>query len=793
MALTSEENNALSRLDQQKRATVKSASFDIQSSVFFKNNWDTLLIAAPNCLELLGTCMIAASTKLTQTTTLTPPQNGFKYLKGYLSSNLVEVGNQGSLAFGVARDGMVRIHESAAGIPVTIRDLVQTLNQPRPPVGLVEVHLRRLGQCADDCHNQAKAMNDAFLHWLNYVAELHEACQEQSAIATEDLADNDLKAQVAAESEKHKVDYEERAKAAFDMLKQQMEGTKAQYDKAVKDYPSGVGLMGLQMMEAVSSFGETIGHSINLAVNTAVAYVTPHSKAMKLVKALFHKNEPQKVENGSPPVEATARSSHVKNMRGKMNAVNAFLAPIHMKQLQFDLNDPALAIVPAVRTHILALKDIIDGPDGTVDWDCIVKGTNNSEKQGAHAKTHEFLLSDQKFPPSENGLVSEAISHILQDASALSDELKAQGEGSTDLKWKKPSEDDPKVRVDFYWYSASSHSLPEVVAWKERIGKCVTAVEQLYSASKSNPGIPPSGMPSFLLSTQSIRERLASVEHKSGIATRVIQSATAKLEMTQKAYMSTLETYRKANDSVSQAQENLIRIRAEMEKLKASGITLTDVRRVLLDCIRFLIDVKEKIRILVQFFSTLSALVDAACDHQVKPFKESVKSYMNDANGRDALNQEFQIIFRFVVTISAYFGLFRDVASMYLEVDTRYIMPGVKLVDQLGILDSGDDVGAEARLERKKEELSRHAREAESGIHAIVKKKQDEIKSTLEDRINDIANEIAMFPVHMQPDSATQRAIEDGASCVQKVTEAQATAGLGTQSVATPSTDDLMG
>ena len=83
--MLSEQDQAALRVLQKSTlhtSTVKRASDDIKSSVFYKNNWDTLLMTAPNCLELLGNCHLVASTPLAQQTTLTAPINGFKYLKG---------------------------------------------------------------------------------------------------------------------------------------------------------------------------------------------------------------------------------------------------------------------------------------------------------------------------------------------------------------------------------------------------------------------------------------------------------------------------------------------------------------------------------------------------------------------------------------------------------------------------------------------------------------------------------------------------------------------------------------
>ena len=46
---------------------------------------------------------------------------------------------------------------------------------------------------------------------------------------------------------------------------------------------------------------------------------------------------------------------------------------------------------------------------------------------------------------------------------------------------------------------------------------------------------------------------------------------------------------------------------------------------------------------MAKFFGTLSALVDSAVTYQVKPFQDTVKSYISDAQGHDALSPSFQV------------------------------------------------------------------------------------------------------------------------------------------------------
>lgn len=64
-----------------------------------------------------------------------------------------------------------------------------------------------------------------------------------------------------------------------------------------------------------------------------------------------------------------------------------------------------------------------------------------------------------------------------------------------------------------------------------------------------------------------------------------------------------------------------------------------DVRRVLRDCISYLIQLKDNVRKLTIFFSTLSMLVGSAVEKQVIPFIQLTKEVGDDRTQGNLVNQ----------------------------------------------------------------------------------------------------------------------------------------------------------
>jgi hypothetical protein len=74
-----------------------------------------------------------------------------------------------------------------------------------------------------------------------------------------------------------------------------------------------------------------------------------------------------------------------------------------------------------------------------------------------------------------------------------------------------------------------------------------------------------------------------------------------------------------------------------------------------------------------------------------------------------------------VLQILSNFSLYRDIATMYLDVDTKVIMPGLIIVDRLALPNMDPKVSDKAFFEKQRQTLSDYNTQAEETVHAVVK------------------------------------------------------------------------
>ena len=123
MALTQSTQDALAVIahdEETRKVNVTDITTDMKNSEFFRQNWDSLLIAAPNCLEIIGNINLVAATPWAEAT---PLKGDFKYLKNvtYLRGGLACISNQASRSFGIAHTRMYKIQLGAGSVSEQVR------------------------------------------------------------------------------------------------------------------------------------------------------------------------------------------------------------------------------------------------------------------------------------------------------------------------------------------------------------------------------------------------------------------------------------------------------------------------------------------------------------------------------------------------------------------------------------------------------------------------------------------------------------------------------------------------
>jgi len=83
MSLTGPQQGTLAVLapEEKSRAqSIKNVMADFKTSEFALGNWNELLCAVPNCLELMAICPTVAALPKAQSTPVPAPKNGLAFL-----------------------------------------------------------------------------------------------------------------------------------------------------------------------------------------------------------------------------------------------------------------------------------------------------------------------------------------------------------------------------------------------------------------------------------------------------------------------------------------------------------------------------------------------------------------------------------------------------------------------------------------------------------------------------------------------------------------------------------------
>ncbi|KAE8341867.1 hypothetical protein BDV24DRAFT_163091 [Aspergillus arachidicola] len=766
---------ALQKADKERNTTAVSIARDIKCSLFFQENWDVLLCAAPYAIEILGGLNAVSATKFAEEVKIAQPKSGFRYLTSqeagmnYLQGALGDLSNKSQTTFSIARSGMFAIDLESVR-------LIQTLGNLEASMQEVYIELQTVSKGAEKCKDHAGKIHDSATEFKNMAEELYVACRTQGA-EVEARRQDALTAKELAEQEKtYWEKREEETKAQMEEMKTRLDNAHDMYKEALTKMPTGMDLVGQQVLLGLA---DTAGRCLEIYVagktnpvgasagllneikkdNNAQAKAikktessaagkpkqqeTPEASILSKLKAQFPRRaSPNKESQGEVPKADTSNNSTGKSVKTSFG--NWDLSG------KFDATDPALQVVSGVKTAIESIKSVIVGSPNGVNWEAVKppKETKDGTVSSIILYSHSLTRLAKDFRPKKDGLASQLVEAVIKEGEQLCTEL--------DEELKKTK-------------TMGADELPDKTSeaykdWDARISRLALIATTLDQAAKSQPGSVPSVGTSLFTSPG---DSAASIEQKANIAEQTVRLATAKLSSTQAVYQTTLKTYTDATKETARVQEQLSVSIRQLESLHAKELTLDNIKKVLIRCIAFLEELKTQIDKLVQFFYRIAVFIQICIDHQVVPFEKRITQY-GDQGNKAAFYTRFarEIIFKSALTILANFSLFQDIAKMYMDVDRKAIVPGLKLVDDVGSLrdssGSSDDI-----FEQRKQRLKEYRLKAEQDVKDVVQKKQKSIIDTLEARVKSLAGLLEQLPEIYLPAPQAKEALEGGAALAE--------------------------
>ncbi|KAF4949191.1 hypothetical protein FGADI_9048 [Fusarium gaditjirri] len=733
--------------DQAKRELAPNVSSQVinemKSSLIFQISWEQLLQAAPTAISSMGACLIASSSPKALVQLSPPKDKGFQYLR-YTSvqANLVECGNLGRMAFLEAEDKMGIIQLTSQVINGKINDIIPTIADPPSAKKMLRPQLQTISRGAQTCLDASIAMDKRFTDWLLYVCEMHAACVQQENTTRDALLSNEIC--LAAESTR--LDYQktavEEAKNAQELLGKQVKTASEAFKKASDEFPTGWDLMGQQI---VSDLASAVTSALNAAIPALLNNLNPMARVSagaNIVGGFIHPDKKDDNSNNSAGGGAVANGAQPPS-------------PVPSKA-----TDPGYAEIQKISTFLSTLQVIVAGQkDGDINWEMAKSG--DSSKGGAKtaikfvvtmlddAKQRFAQLATQEEP-------SQTVVQILDVSLQVAKDIQTIVDKSSNMSTSYPAKDSSEVKK-----------------WQADFAAQYSRANTLLATAKSIPGTAANGIP-LMGNSADPAQQTAQISAKSAEAQAKLEAAKNRLATTTQMLTTAQENYVKTTDMLLQQQNKLADIQATLTNLTASNMTLAEIKRILIECIKLIIDLKDQITSLVRFFRAIGAIVDTCVKYHVEPFLDTIKAITADG---DDPNKDYRVgdytltdlqrsqVYSAAVTLRSYFGVFGDIAKMWVTLSKENVLPGLMMCDELAVTADEKDPGAMAAKSKK---LSQWSREASGRVKTISGDKQREIMDGMQSRIDDVAQTTQAITA---PAASTLKAIEAGTNVTKDVAQ----------------------
>ncbi|MCJ1403032.1 hypothetical protein MMC11_006254 [Xylographa trunciseda] len=673
---------------------------DVSDSLILQQNWGDLLSAAPLSLSLLGACQIAASSPKAASVILEPPQGGFKYLKyKTLQANLTQLGNFGRSSFLEAERRMDKLMMHAKymfGSRGVANEIISLLCDEEAAKKGLHVQMLTLKKGADDCAKDAKAIEMKFEQWLEMAYELEETAEDNAGDYAGKEKETDILKEIEAiklnEAEKIK---NEREKIVGNMQKV-LDTTEEAFKQASKNIPTGWNGLALHI---VKGYNETIMSGMNGC-----------TQALKSVFGVVAETGRESAGTQKPPVHP-------------------------------DANDPAFHRAGELCVILSTLVQILTGgEDGGLDLDTIMnfKQTSDSQPTGlTFCRTSLKLMMDQTgLNPTTwhlAGAPSKTLQNVIRESLRIIGNVSSAVERFRNLKAKEIDQHQIKE-----WQSRASKAYEQALALKAR--------GAMMPGSGSGGGVPfldPDMLPKPTKSDSS--------------ASAFLSDAVNNLKISQSALKAAGDNYSTSTDKFLESTAKFHDIQNQLDKLNAQKATFVgalspppgEIRGVLRASIRALSDLKAQISAILQFFQGVSAMVEFVVENPCKRLLDTLHSGIEGEGhqiaGISYTEFQKQTLLTSTLMVRGYFSVVFDIAKVYTEVSRKHIMPGMNLMDRLGLTDPADPDYA-TELERKKIALRDYSSKAMADIQELAGRRQFELKARLSQKIEKIADTTKFLP-----------------------------------------------
>ena len=335
--------------------------------------------------------------------------------------------------------------------------------------------------------------------------------------------------------------------------------------------------------------------------------------------------------------------------------------------------DPGYVLAPLDKPTITHLQNLVtSGTDGGINWAEVDSSTTTT-------------TSD-----------SNALSYIINQlqtaagASSLTDNPPSQKLKGILTSAIQTAKDIQQAAGDAKSLTSTSD---KVKGWQQSILGAAESLAALCTTANSNPG---TGGAVNGATYKPVASTASNASATTSAAKSLLDGATANLHEQQQALNSALTNYTNASKSLADDQAALGQMKADLITFRQNARTLNEVVAILTLVNCTLLDFKTEINKLVLHFQALSKIVSMVVDEKMNAFLSDLQTEVSDSQayiakgGLGGITVGALALHTFYITactLAAYFDLFGDVTSIYVDVSKNNISNtggGLDLVSRVG-------------------------------------------------------------------------------------------------------------
>lgn len=218
------------------------------------NNWEEKIMPAPYAIAILGQLIVISSMS---DFPLTAPKDGFKYVQwpDSFRASLAQVSGEGYKAFNLAHNAMDEIKNATNMVPNFMKDAVSILIQGSDfdVKETLPVVLENIESIAIVCKERSEGVAKKFEHVMNIILELQQSCVQTKSVSEKELKRLQLEITQQKQKQEQLEENKKRYKEQYDRVNVNLEKYTKEYEKAMKEVPSGGDLLLYNFVDACTN------------------------------------------------------------------------------------------------------------------------------------------------------------------------------------------------------------------------------------------------------------------------------------------------------------------------------------------------------------------------------------------------------------------------------------------------------------------------------------------------------------------------------------------------------------